>query len=67
MALLFANRGTPDQMPRSAASNLGLHCLLIILLGVSRLQWGNSETAPNYKHIFRSYSYSGNKIGKEIF
>ena len=39
MAELFANSGDPDQMPRSAASDLGLHCLPITLLGVSRLQW----------------------------
>ena len=25
--------GDPDQMPRFAASNLGLHCLPVILLG----------------------------------
>ena len=36
---LFANSGEPDQMLHSAASDLGLHCLQIILLGVSRLQW----------------------------
>ena len=28
-AKLFANRGDPDQMPRSAASDLGLHYLPI--------------------------------------
>ena len=28
-------------MPSSVASGLGLHCLPIILLGVSRLQWVN--------------------------
>ena len=39
MAKLFANSGDPDQMPRSAASDLGLHCLPITLLRVSRLQW----------------------------
>ena len=39
MAKLFANRGDPDQMPHSAASDLGLHCLPITLLGISRLQW----------------------------
>ena len=27
MAKLFANSGDPDQTPRSAASDLGLHCL----------------------------------------
>ena len=38
MAKLFANSGDPDQMPRSVASDLGLHCLPITLLRVSRLQ-----------------------------
>ena len=42
MAKLFANSGNPDQTPRSAASDLGLHCLQITLLGVSRLQWVKS-------------------------
>ena len=36
MAKLFANSGDPDQMPRSVASDLGLHCLAITLLWVSR-------------------------------
>ena len=43
MAKLFANSGDPDQTPRSAASDLGLHCLSIILLRVSRLQWVNCD------------------------
>ena len=41
MAQLFANSGDPDQTPRSVASDLGLHCLRITLLRVSRLQWVN--------------------------
>ena len=41
MAELFTNSGDPDQTPRSAASDLGLHCLPVALLGVSRLQWAN--------------------------
>ena len=41
MAKIFANSGDHDQTPRPAASNLGLHCLPIILLRVSRLQWVN--------------------------
>ena len=41
MVELFANSGDPDQMPHSAASDLGLHCLAITLLGISRLQWVN--------------------------
>ena len=39
MAELFANSGDPDQRPRSIASDLGLHCLPITHLRVSRLQW----------------------------
>ena len=35
MAKLFANSGDPDQMPHSAASDLGLHCLPSTLLRVS--------------------------------
>ena len=38
MAKLFANSGDPDQMPHFVVSDLGLHCLPIALLGVSRLQ-----------------------------
>ena len=39
MAEAFANSEDSDQMPRSVASDLGLHCLPITLLGVSRQQW----------------------------
>ena len=35
MVELLANSGDPDQMPHSAASDLGLHCLPVTLLGVS--------------------------------
>ena len=38
MAEVFANSEDPDQTPRSAASDLGLHCLPITRLGVFRLQ-----------------------------
>ena len=44
MVELLANSGDPDQTPHSAASDLGLLCLPITLLGVSRLQWVNSTT-----------------------
>ena len=44
----FENNGDPDQMPHSVTSDLGLHCLAITLLGVSKLQWVN--------RIFFSYS-----------
>ena len=39
MVELFANSGDPDQTLHSVASDLGLHCLSITRLGVSRLQW----------------------------
>ena len=39
MVELFANSGDPDEMPYSAASDLGLHCLPVTHLGVSSLQW----------------------------
>ena len=42
MAKPFAN---PDQNPYFAASDLVLHCLLITLLGVSRLKWVNDNLA----------------------
>ena len=42
MPKLFANSGDPDQTLCSAASDLGLHCLPITLLRVSRLQWVNT-------------------------
>ena len=38
MAELFVNSGDPDQTPRFAASDLGLHCLSVTFVGVSRLQ-----------------------------
>ena len=43
MVKLFANSDDPDQTPRFAASDLGLHCLPITLLGVSRLQWDKNK------------------------
>ena len=35
----LANSGDPDPMPHSLASDLGLHCFPVTLLGVSSLQW----------------------------
>ena len=45
MAEICANSEDHDQTLRSAASDLGLHCLPNTLLGVSRLKWVNE-----YKH-----------------
>ena len=39
MATLFANSEDADQMLHSVTSDLGLHCLPITFLGVSRLPW----------------------------
>ena len=41
LSKLFANSGDTDQMLHSVTSDLGLHCLQITLLGVSRLKWVN--------------------------
>ena len=52
MAKLFANFINLDQMPHSAASDLGLHCLSINLLGFSRLKLVNANNnfkAPDKK------------------
>ena len=43
MVDLFANSGDPNQTPRSAASDLGLHCLPVTRLGVSGLQLNNAR------------------------
>ena len=34
-----ANSEDPDQTPRSAASDMGLHCLSVSLLWDARLKW----------------------------
>ena len=39
MVELFANRGDPNQRPRSAASDLDMHCLPVTPLGIFSLQW----------------------------
>ena len=39
MVELFASSGDPDQTLHSAASDLGLHCLPVTILGVSQLKW----------------------------
>ena len=52
MVELFANIGDPDQTPRSAASDLGLHCLPVTFLGVSRLRWVKASALP-YWHNTR--------------
>ena len=55
MAKLFANSGDPDQMQPSAASDLGLHCLPITLLGISRLQWVKNKISTYLMTFLRFF------------
>ena len=56
MDKLFANSGDPDQTPRSVESDLGLHCLEITLLRVSRLQWVNAQKTDGWTAFSSGYS-----------
>ena len=59
MAELFVNSGDPDQMPRSSASDLGLHCLPITLLEIFRLQWVKySKTVAHLAMVLKSLNIS---------
>ena len=60
MIELFANSGDPDQTPQNAASDLGLHCLPITSLGVSRQQWVNKP------HLMRHTKLLQTAFGKFI-
>ena len=51
MAKLFVNPGDTDQMPHSVASGLGLHCLPVALLGVSRQKWAKYLDTLTLYHI----------------
>ena len=53
---VFANSGDLDQMPHTAASDLGLHCLPTTVLGISRLQWVKSY--QDNDNIYDSVSLS---------
>ena len=57
MAILLANSGDPDQTPRSAASDLGLHCLPITFLVVSRLQWVKINQNPSLMQSLQNHMY----------
>ena len=57
MAKVFANSGDPDQTPHSAASDLGLHCLPIILLEVSGLQWLNGSNIFGTMEIYSRHGF----------
>ena len=43
MVELLSNSPDLNETLRSAASDLGLHCLPVTLLGISRLQWVKQE------------------------
>ena len=54
MVELFANSGDTDQMPQNAqnaASDLGLHCLPLTHLEVSRQQWVNPVLVTSQMEI----------------
>ena len=41
---MVANNVDPDQTPHDVASDLGLHCLSLTLLRVSRQEWASRRT-----------------------
>ena len=62
MAQIFANSGDPNQMPHSAASDLGLHCLVITLLEVSQLQWVKIYVVGTHlKHFTNTHLHNKNR------
>ena len=66
MAKLFANSGDPDQMPHFVASDLGLHCLPVTLLGVPRLKWFKDTTfACKMHHVERCFWAYENSEGTD--
>ena len=68
MAKLFANSGDPDQKPHSAASDLGLHCLPITLLLVSRLHGPVTSISEQGCYIKKGgYTCKENNSGMKTF
>ena len=65
MVELFANSGDPGQMPHSAASDLGLHCLPVTRLGVSSIQWSNWPSEFHLMAKDEKTSFAGLEIGNE--
>ena len=66
MANLIANSVNTDQMLHISASNLGLHCLPVTLLGAFRLQWVNNRViksrlgrlTPNIRPVAAYFHHS---------
>ena len=50
--VVSANSVDLDQIPRPVASDLGLHCLPITLLGVSQQKWFWRTTRPNIYSLY---------------
>ena len=48
---MLANTVDPDQTPHNVASDLGLHCLPMTLLRVSRKEWVNSGRGGDLKSL----------------
>ena len=46
----------PDQMPRFAASDLGLHYLSMSILGNARNKWVNPSFSSYAAHLFRVFT-----------
>ena len=51
MVELFTNSGEPDQMPHSAASDLGLHCLPFTHFGVSSHQRVKRKESATFQKV----------------
>ena len=65
MVELFANSGGPDQTPRFAASDLGLHCLPVTRLRVSSLQRVKYlKNEPSLMLVLRFLSFSQTPISR---
>ena len=62
MVELFANRGDPDQTPRSAASDLGLQCMSDTRLGVSSLQKVNNALVSQSTLVISTSLISNNRL-----
>ena len=54
MKILLANNEDLDQMPHHVASDLGLHCLPMIFLQVSRQKWVKQAVKPDVNCIIYS-------------
>ena len=61
ISVFYANSVDPDQTPRSAASDLGLHCLPLSLLWDARLKWVKEMTRVSYDHLIWQHYLASRK------